>query len=57
MSLAQLPEQKTTSSPDKIFDVSQFKRYVNKDDVPSVVIEELQQEFGNDMAGGESNKI
>lgn len=56
-SINQLSEQKTTSSPEGIFDVSQFKRHVNKDDVSPAVVEILQQEFGEDMAGGESNKI
>lgn len=49
--MSMLAKQKTTHSPHGVFDASQFKHQVDRD-VSSDVIEQLQKEFGNDLAGG-----
>ena len=49
--LSLLSKQRTTAGPHNTFDASQFKLQVDQD-VPSDVIEKLQEEFGGDMAGG-----
>ncbi|XXH03772.1 hypothetical protein Hte_010178 [Hypoxylon texense] len=45
-----LAKQRTTHSPHGVFDASQFKQQVDRD-VSSDVIEQLQKEFGHDLAG------
>ncbi|KAF2118078.1 P-loop containing nucleoside triphosphate hydrolase protein [Lophiotrema nucula] len=48
--LALLSQQRTTNAPQHVFDASQFKLAVDQD-VSANVIEKLQKEFGDDMAG------
>ncbi|ETS80813.1 hypothetical protein PFICI_08342 [Pestalotiopsis fici W106-1] len=48
--LALLAKQETTDGPHNVFDISQFEHQVDQKVSPKV-IERLQKEFGNDMAG------
>ncbi|KAI0164351.1 P-loop containing nucleoside triphosphate hydrolase protein [Hypoxylon sp. FL1284] len=45
-----LSKQRTTHSPHGMFDASQFKQQLDRD-VPPDVVERLQREFGNNLAG------
>lgn len=48
-----LVKQRRTNGSETVFDASQFKNLVQKD-VPSNIIDQLQKEFGEDMAGGKT---
>jgi hypothetical protein len=51
--LAMISKQRMTRTPGPVFDISQFKLAVDQD-VSTDVIEKLQAEFGQDMAGGKN---